>query len=313
MKHSAKIPEEFCGKRLDQAVSELWPDYSRARLQRWIREGHLTLDGTVTRPRQTVRGGELVEVEFELSDDETSCEPEDLPINLIYKDDDLILIDKAAGMVVHPAAGNYRGTLQNALLFHFPELGAIPRAGIVHRLDKDTSGLMVVARSLRAHSSLVQQLQSRQMGREYEALVHGVLVAGGTVDEPIGRHPVDRKRMAVHRNGKPAVTHYRVLKKFRQHTHIRVRLETGRTHQIRVHMAYIRYPLIGDPVYGGRRRIPAGASPRLIQALNDFPRQALHAVRLQLIHPASGEQLSWQSSLPMDMQQLIEVLSQDSI
>ena len=307
-----EIPEEYYGKRLDQTLAVLLPDYSRSRLQRWIREGRVLVDGQVFRPRDTVHGGEKVEVDAAESAEKSNCEPEDLPISVSYEDDDLIVLVKAAGMVVHPAAGNYSGTLQNALLFHYPDLIAIPRAGIVHRLDKDTSGLMVIARSLRAHSNLVEQLQTRQMGREYEAVVNGIMVAGGTVDEPIGRHPVDRKRMAVVRNGKQAITHYRVIKKFRQHTHIRVKLESGRTHQIRVHMSYIKYPLVGDPVYGGRRRIPAGASEQLIEQLDSFPRQALHAVQLELQHPADGKSMLWQSALPDDMRQLINLLADET-
>ena len=312
MKQSIEIPEEYCGKRLDQALAVLLPDYSRSRLQHWIREGRVLVDGQVFRPRDTVHGGEKVVVDAAETAEKNNCEPEDLPISVSYEDDDLIVLVKAAGMVVHPAAGNYAGTLQNALLFHYPDLIAIPRAGIVHRLDKDTSGLMVIARSLRAHSNLVEQLQTRQMGREYEAVVNGIMVAGGTVDEPIGRHPVDRKRMAVVRNGKQAITHYRVIKKFRQHTHIRVKLESGRTHQIRVHMSHIKYPLVGDPVYGGRRRIPAGASEQLIEQLDSFPRQALHAVQLELQHPADGRTMLWQSALPDDMQQLINLLADET-
>jgi 23S rRNA pseudouridine1911/1915/1917 synthase len=255
-----------------------------------------------------VQGDEQLDLEIILSDDESLCEPQNIPISVVFEDDDLIVVDKSAGMVVHPAAGNYDGTLQNALLFHYPELAPIPRAGIVHRLDKDTSGLMVIARSLPAHASLVKQLQLRQMGRQYEAVVQGVMVAGGKVDEPIGRHPVDRKRMAVVRNGKSAITHYRVIQKYQWHTHIRVRLETGRTHQIRVHMAHIKYPLVGDPVYGGRRRIPAGAPGELVDLLGSFPRQALHATQLELRHPVSNESMQWQSELPPDMRQLIDEL-----
>jgi len=312
LKQTIEIPENYRGKRLDQALAVLLPDYSRSRLQQWIRAERVLVDGKVYRPRDMLHGGETVEVDTTEIASEVNCEPEDLPVSVVHEDEDIIVLDKAAGMVVHPAAGNYTGTLQNALLFHYPDLSAIPRAGIVHRLDKDTSGLMVIARSLRAHSSLVEQLQTRQMGREYEAVVHGVMVAGGTVDEPIGRHPVDRKRMAVVRNGKPAITHYRVITKFRQHTHIRARLESGRTHQIRVHMSYIKYPLVGDPVYGGRRRIPAGASEQLIEELNHFPRQALHAVQLELQHPADGKTIQWQSALPEDIQHLIDLLASES-
>lgn len=312
MKLRIKMPEKYRGRRLDQALASLLPEYSRTRLQRWIRDGQVLVDGLKRRPRDATRGGEWVAISVIDSDENSQCESEDLPISVIYEDSDIILVDKAASMVVHPAAGHYSGTLQNALLYHYPELVAVPRAGIVHRLDKHTSGLMVVARCLRAHTSLVRQLQTRQMGREYEAVVVGVMVSGGTVAEPIGRHPVDRKRMAVNRNGKPAVTHYRVLQKFRQHTHVRVKLESGRTHQIRVHMSHIKYPLVGDPVYGGRRRMPAGASDRLVRVLGHFPRQALHATQLVLQHPASGKVLQWQSRLPDDMQQLVRLLAEES-
>ena len=308
LKRSLTIPDEYRGKRLDQALALLLPEFSRARLQQWIREGFVQVDGQSCRPRDIVKGDENLQLDVVMHEPADDCQPEDLPLSVVYEDDDLILVDKAVGMVVHPAAGNYTGTLQNALLFHYPELAVLPRAGIVHRLDKDTSGLMVVARSLPAHTGLVEQLQARRMGREYEAIVNGVMVAGGTVDQPIGRHPVDRKRMAVVRNGKPAVTHYRVLQKFAAHTHIRVKLETGRTHQIRVHMSYINYPLVGDPVYGGRRKVPAGATPELLSVLKGFHRQALHAVRLELEHPLTGEPMQWQSALPDDMQQLLEVL-----
>ena len=310
MKLTIIIPEEHCGKRLDQSLAALLPEYSRARLQQWIRGGDITLDGQTHRPRDIVQGGEQIQVDVTEVDENAKCEAQDLPITVVYEDEDLLIINKKAGMVVHPAAGNYTGTLQNALLFHYPDLRAIPRAGIVHRLDKETSGLMAVARSLKAHGSLVRQLQSRQMGREYEAVVNGVMVAGGAVEEPIGRHPVDRKRMAVVSNGKPAKTHYRVITKFKRHTHIQVKLDSGRTHQIRVHMTHIKYPLVGDPVYGGRRQMPAGASDRLIETLSSFPRQALHAIRLEVEHPSSGEAMQWCVELPDDMQNLLSVLAE---
>ena len=307
-----KISEEAGGLRLDQALSRQIPEHSRARIQQWIRDGAVLVDGVARRAKDRVYGGEMIEIDAAERMEQTGVQPQNLPIECIHADEDLIVIDKVAGMVVHPAAGHFDGTLQNALLYHFPELAAVPRAGIVHRLDKDTSGLMVVARSLHAHTHLVNQLQSREMGREYEAVVHGVMVAGGTVDAPIGRHPVDRKRMAVVSNGKPAVTHYRLAHKFASHTHLRIKLQTGRTHQIRVHMAHIRYPIVGDPVYGGRKRIPAAASEQLIEALRSFPRQALHAARLELNHPVSEERLSWQSALPDDMQQLLQQLKHDA-
>jgi 23S rRNA pseudouridine1911/1915/1917 synthase len=307
---AARIPAEQAGRRLDQVLAELFPDYSRSRLSQWIKAGQVRLDEHLPRPRDPVQGGEQVVIEAEL-EPEGRVEAEDIPLEILHEDASILVLHKPAGLVVHPAAGNPAGTLQNALLHHDPDLAALPRAGIVHRLDKDTSGLMVVARSLAAHKALVDQLQARTMGREYEAVVQRVLAAGATIDAPIGRHGVDRKRMAVVRGGKPAVTHYRVLERFRGHTHVRVRLETGRTHQIRVHMAHIHCPLVGDPVYGGRPRVPKGSSEALRQALRAFPRQALHAVRLTLRHPVGGEEMSWEIPLPEDMRQLLAILRDD--
>ncbi|HXH04577.1 MAG TPA: 23S rRNA pseudouridine(1911/1915/1917) synthase RluD [Candidatus Competibacteraceae bacterium] len=304
------IPESAAGQRLDQALAGLLTDHSRARLQEWLKSGRLTVDGRVLRPRDRVLGGEHVLGEVELQT-ETAAQPQDLPLDVRYEDADLIVLAKPAGMVVHPAAGNPDGTLVNALLHRYPELANLPRAGVVHRLDKDTSGLLVVARSPRAHTALVEQLQNRAMGREYLAVACGVMSAGGTVDQPIGRHGVDRQRMSVTPMGKSAVTHYRVLERFRAHTYLRVRLETGRTHQIRVHLAHIRYPLLGDPVYGGRLRLPPGMKPEHAAVLRAFRRQALHAARLTLQHPASGATLSWAAELPADMAELLQVLRQD--
>jgi 23S rRNA pseudouridine1911/1915/1917 synthase len=238
--------------------------------------------------------------------------PQDIPLDVVFEDEDIIVLDKPAGLVVHPAAGHADGTLVNALLHFDAGLARIPRAGIVHRLDKDTTGLMVVARNLRAHKHLVAELQQRTVTREYQAIVQGVMTAGGSVDAPVGRHTRDRVRMCVRSDGKPALTHYRVITRFREHTHIQLKLESGRTHQIRVHMQYIRHPVLGDPVYGGRQRIPSQADDELITQLRAFKRQALHAFRLSLIHPASGKQLSWKSPLPHDMAQLLAVLQRDS-
>ena len=307
---AARIPDEQAGRRLDQVLAELFPDYSRSRLSQWIKAGQVRLDDRLPKPRDPVQGGEEVRIEAEL-EAEGRVEAEPIPLDIVHADASILVLHKPAGLVVHPAAGNPAGTLQNALLHHDPALAALPRAGIVHRLDKDTSGLMVVARSLAAHKSLVEQLQARTMGREYEAVVQRVMTAGGTVDAPIGRHGVDRKRMAVMPGGKPAVTHYRVLERFRGHTHVRVRLETGRTHQIRVHMAHIHCPLVGDPVYGGRPRIPKGTGEALREALRTFPRQALHAVRLALRHPDSGEDMRWEIPLPEDMRALLAILRAD--
>lgn len=309
---TARIPMELAGKRLDQALAELFPDYSRSRLQQWIRDGQATVDGVVLRPKDKVFAGQQVEIAARVEDEAGVCVPQAIPLEVVYEDAALLVINKPPGMVVHPAAGNWDGTLQNALLHYAPELQAVPRAGLIHRLDKDTSGLLVVARTLTAHKHLVEQLAERAILREYEAIVVGVMTGGGTVDQPIGRHAVDRKRMAVTERGRPAVTHYRVLERYRGHTRIKVRLETGRTHQIRVHMAYLHYPLLGDPVYGGRLRIPAGSSQQLIDTLHAFRRQALHAARLELVHPETGVYLEWEAPLPDDMARLIEVLREDA-
>jgi 23S rRNA pseudouridine1911/1915/1917 synthase len=304
---TGQIPEALAGRRLDQALAELFPSYSRSRLQQWIKAGEVLLNQQPVIARYRVAGGEHVEIDAQLQL-ETEARPQAIGLDVRFQDEHLLVLNKAAGLVVHPAAGNPDGTLQNALLHYDPQLAALPRAGIVHRLDKDTSGLMVVARSLGAHRSLVAQLQARTVQREYLALVQSVLAAGGTVDAPIGRHPRDRLRMAVVESGKPAVTHYRVVERFAAHTLLRASLETGRTHQIRVHMAHIRCPLVGDPLYGGRQKLPRGASAQLRQALSAFRRQALHAARLQLLHPATGETVSWEAELPNDFSSLIDVL-----
>jgi 23S rRNA pseudouridine1911/1915/1917 synthase len=307
----AETTTEQAGRRLDQVLAELFSDYSRSRLTQWLKQGHVEIDGqSRTKPREMVMGGEQITLRVRLERDER-WEPEPINLDIVYEDESIIVINKPAGLVVHPAAGNWQGTLLNALLNHDSTLDTVPRAGIVHRLDKETSGLLVVARTLAAQTSLVGQLQDRSLTREYDAVINAVLTGGGKVDAPIGRHPVDRKRMAVISSGKPAVTHYRVAERFRAHTHIKVKLETGRTHQIRVHMAYLKYPLVGDPVYGGRLRIPKASSELLQQTLRRFPRQALHASRLGLIHPKSGEYMEWQVPLPEDMEQLLEVLRQD--
>ncbi len=312
---SATVPLDFAGKRLDQALATLFNDYSRARLQQWVRDGLVTVDGNCWQVnKDKLCGGEVIEVVAELPQ-ETRWQPQAIKLDVIYEDAHILIINKPPGLVVHPAAGNRDGTLLNALLHYAPELQHVPRAGIVHRLDKDTSGLMVVARSLTAQKHLVEQLQARRMAREYDAVVFGALVAGGSVDAPIGRHPVDRKRMAVveqESKGKPAVSHYRVQERFKDFTHVSVRLETGRTHQIRVHMTHIRHSLVGDPVYGGRLRIPKGASERLAQALREFKRQALHARLLRLTHPESGELQEWQVAIPHDIEQLLAMLREEN-
>lgn len=306
-----EIPDSLKGKRLDQALATLFPDHSRARLQGWIKAGYIRLGDAIPRQRDILRGGETLHVNIEEQAPVVSDKKQDIPVDFIHVDEDIIILNKPPGLVVHPGAGNRDYTLLNALLFHYPELEHLPRAGIVQRLDKDTSGLMVVARSARAHTSLVDQLQGRTMGREYQAIVNGVMTAGGTVDAPVGRHPVKRKRMAVDERGKPAVTHYTVVKRFNAHTHVRLRLESGRTHQIRVHMAHIRHPVVGDPVYGGRQKLPREAGSELISMLQEFPRQALHACLLRLTHPATGEELSWEAALPKDMAQLLDSLARN--
>ncbi|WP_443192468.1 23S rRNA pseudouridine(1911/1915/1917) synthase RluD [Pseudomonas indica] len=306
----AEVPSELGGQRLDQIAAQLFAEHSRSRLAAWIRDGRLTVDGEVLRPRDIVHGGSLLELNAE-QEAQGEWVAQDIELNIVYEDDQLLVLDKPAGLVVHPAAGHADGTLLNALLHHVPDLINVPRAGIVHRLDKDTTGLMVVAKTLQAQTRLVEQLQKRSVSRIYEAIVIGVITAGGKIDAPIGRHGQQRQRMAVVEGGKPAVSHYRVLERFRSHTHTRIKLETGRTHQIRVHMSHIGFPLVGDPVYGGRFRIPPAASQTLVQALKDFPRQALHARFLELDHPVTGQRMRWESPLPDDFVWLLTLLRQD--
>jgi 23S rRNA pseudouridine1911/1915/1917 synthase len=307
---NTKIPPDMEGYRLDKALAELFPSYSRARLQQWIRDGHVLINAAPWRGKDKVKGGEDVQITAQF-EEEVPWQAQVLPLTLLYEDEEVLVVNKPAGLVVHPGAGNQDNTLVNALLHHAPELAQLPRAGIIHRIDKDTSGVLVVARSLPAHTHLVAQLQGHEFMREYRAIVTGVLVAGGTVDAPIGRHPTHRTRMAVVENGKPAMTHYRVIQRYRAHTLVRVQLETGRTHQIRVHLAYKRYPLLGDSVYGGRLQIPPGSSDTFRETLRTFSRQALHAERLGLIHPSSGEWMQWEAPLPEDMQNLLVALEKD--
>ena len=304
---TATVPEGFAGHRVDQALAVLFDDYSRSRIQHWIRDGRALIDGKVPRPRDRLHGGELVELRAE-GDEPGPWSAEDLPVNVVYADSDLLIVNKSAGCVVHPGAGNHTGTLVNALLHHDPQLATIPRAGIVHRLDKDTSGLMLVARTLKAHKALVAAIKSRQVERLYDAVVTGTLTAGGTIEAPVGRHRTQRTRMAVAASGKFAVSHYRIQQRYPAHTWIRVKLETGRTHQIRVHMAHIGHPLVGDPVYGKKKLPNLPDSPTLEAALHGFGRQALHAASLQLPHPCRDEELSVQAPLPSDMQALVNAL-----
>jgi 23S rRNA pseudouridine1911/1915/1917 synthase len=309
---TARVPDELAGMRLDQCLAEMFPDYSRSKLQTWVKDGRVLVDGEQRKGREKLDGGEEIELDAE-AEQVVEYDAEDIPLDIIYEDESILIVNKPAGLVVHPAVGNWTGTLVNALLNHAPHLDTLPRAGIVHRIDKETSGLLMVAKTLQAHNSLVEQLQERSIHREYLALVKGWMTAGGTVDQPIGRHPVDRKRNAVRRDGKEAVTHYRLEQRFKRHTLIRVKLETGRTHQIRVHMTHINYPLIGDQVYGGRFQMPAECNPALAEALRSFKRQALHATKLGLEHPETGEYMEWEQPMPDDMRNLIKLLTENEL
>jgi 23S rRNA pseudouridine1911/1915/1917 synthase len=306
-----KLPAQAAGLRFDKALARELPQYSRARLAAWIDAGAVEVDGRPLRGKDRVLGGEQVRVYAQLPAD-TRVRAEPLPLEVLFKDRALIVINKPAGLVVHPGAGNARHTLQNALLALDPRLAQVPRAGLVHRLDKDTTGLMVVARTVESHTALVAALSARAIRREYLAVCVGALTAGGTIDEPIGRHRVQRTRMAVREDGRRAVTHYRIERRFRSHTLLRVRLETGRTHQIRVHLAHLGFPLLGDRVYGGAARVPRGTSAALAEELRSFPRQALHAAELALAHPLTGRELEWKAPLPEDMRELLEALEADS-
>lgn len=308
---TALVPASLDGDRLDQVAARLFSDYSRSRLQAWIKKGELRVDGEQRRTRDKVTEGMCLSIEVEL-EPEVSWAAQDISLDIVYEDESILVLNKPAGLVVHPGAGNPDGTLVNALLNHSADMAHLPRGGIVHRLDKETSGIMVAAKTLPAHHHLVNQLQERTVKREYCAICVGTMTGGGTVNEPIGRHPKQRKRMAVRPlGGKPAITHYRLVTRFANYTRIAVNLETGRTHQIRVHMAYRKYPLIGDPVYGGRPRIPKGASEELITALRSFPRQALHAQSLGLIHPASGEEVHFECPIADDIVGLLDVLKRE--
>ncbi len=306
------VKDSQLGQRLDQAVAELFADFSRSRLKEWLLDGKIAVDGqVVTKPRTKVMGGEVITVQAEL-EDEVRWEPQDIPLDIVFEDDDIIVINKPRDFVVHPGAGTPDGTVLNALLFHYPPIAEVPRAGIVHRLDKDTTGLMVVAKNVPVQTRLVRELQKRNITREYEAIAIGKMTAGGMIDKPIGRHPTKRTLMAVSPMGKPAVTHYRVAEHFREHTRIRLRLETGRTHQIRVHMAYLQHPLLGDTAYGGRARIPKGATQELTDMIRNFDRQALHAVMLKFNHPTTGEEVQFHAPVPDDMVAMTEALREDA-
>ena len=305
------VPAELSGQRLDQALARMFPEYSRSRLKSWLLQGFITVDEQAMRPRDAVTGGESVRLQPQPETSVTSA-PEALELDIIFADDDCLVVNKPAGLVVHPGTGNPHGTLMNGLLHHVPELDQLPRAGIVHRLDKDTSGLLLVAKTLQAHTALVRALAAREIARHYIAVCGGVLTGGGSINEPIGRHPVDRLKMSVQRDGKAALTHYRVIQRFAAHTSISVQLETGRTHQIRVHFAHRRHSLVGDQTYGGRLAMPAGASDRLRDTLRQFRRQALHAEKLAFAHPRSGEKIDLQVAPPADFADLLSALAEDA-
>lgn len=307
------IPEALANQRLDVALSQLFPDYSRNQIQHWIREGYVQIDHKIIqKPRFEITANQTVIITAEIEEN-TEWIAQAIPLNIVYEDDTIIIINKPVGLIVHPGAGNPDNTLVNALLHHLAELALIPRAGIVHRLDKETSGLLVIAKTLPAHHALIKQMQAREIEREYRAIVHGYMISGGTIDLAMGRHALLRTKMAVKENGKPAVTHYRVLEHFREHTLLSVKLETGRTHQIRVHFSHYNYPLVGDPVYGkrGQYQYPE-LTPAAQNALNSFKHQALHAYKLSLVHPVTKKSLSFKAPIPDDMNQLIEVLREDA-
>ena len=301
------IPARMKGARLDSSLSEMLPDFSRSKITSWIKSGDALINKKLFKPKDKSNGSEIVFLMLNQKDT-NDWAAEKIPLNVVYEDEDIIVINKQFSLVTHPGAGNWTGTLANALLYYDPALSRLDRAGIVHRLDKNTSGLMVIARNEKAQKYLVEQLQNHSVEREYSAIVYGHMIAGGTVDEPIGRDPRDRVKQAVLSNGKDAITHYRVIGRFKSHTHVKAILETGRTHQIRVHLSYVGHSLVGDPMYGGRVRFPKKASEELKEALLSFKRQALHSKKLTLIHPISGELMSWKTALPDDMKGLLEVL-----
>lgn len=304
------IPDIYAHERLDQTLAKLLPEFSRTQIKEWLEAGYILVNGDILKGKVKVKGGETIEIDA-IPKAQPAWEPQAIPLNIIHEDDSLIVINKPAGLVVHPGTGNSDRTLLNALLHHAPQLQNLPRAGILHRLDKDTSGVLVVAKTAAALKSLSQQLKRRTLLREYQAIIAGTMISGGMVDAPVGRHPLQRKRMAVTETGKTAVTHYRVAEKYRAHTRLKLRLETGRTHQIRVHMAHIRYPIVGDKTYGGRIQLSKGMTPELVKMLRTFKRQALHAFAIGFIHPESEEEVRFEVDLPQDIQELIQTLRDD--
>ena len=303
------IPKKCRGARLDKALASLMTEYSRSSLQSWIDESRILVNDRLAKRRQIVNGGERVSIDIP-KQAQVDWIAENIPLDLVHEDDHILVINKPAGLVVHPGAGNSSGTLLNALLYHSDEFAKLPRAGIVHRLDKDTSGLLVVAKTESARLNLIKQFKKRTIGRKYLAIAEGRLISGGAIDQPIGRSRRDRRKMTVGR-GKPAVTHYRIVSRYRAHTLVRVTLETGRTHQIRVHIQHAGFPLLGDAEYGRRTRLPKGASQNLIFALAEFRRHALHAENLSLSHPLSGERVHWHRFVPSDFRKLILELKSD--
>lgn len=302
------VPESLKGERLDKALATLFPDYSRSIIKSWIEEEKITVDDSLIKPKTKLSGGEEISINATL-ETQTALQAEEIPLEIAFEDEHLMVIDKPPGLVVHPGAGNPSKTLVNALLFHHPDLKELPRAGLIHRLDKNTSGLLIVAKTLPAFTHLVQMLQDRDINRHYVALIQGNIISGNTIDAPIGRHPTNRLKMAVVKSGKPARTHYRVIKRFNVYTYLSLKLETGRTHQIRVHLAHQNFPIVGDPTYGGRKQLPKGAPETLIETLNHFKRQALHAVELDFIHPITKQEIHLRAELPQDFQNLLQVLN----
>lgn len=305
---TATLPETLSGLRTDQALAQLFPEYSRSRIQTWISKNQVSVDGKPKRSKDKIYANQSIEIKADIPIVKPNWAAQNIALDILFADEHLIVLNKPAGIVVHPAIGNPDQTLVNALLHYDPTLAILPRAGLVHRLDKNTSGIMVVARNLQAHSQLVKQIQMREVKREYAAVVAGLMIAGGTIDAPVGRHRTQRTKMAVNDSGKRAITHYRVTKRFPAHTYLKIFLETGRTHQIRVHMAHIGYPIVGDPLYGGRLKIPAGCSDALKSTLIGFKRQVLHAHRLTLAHPHTQEIMQWEAPMPEDFNNLLDHL-----
>ena len=306
-----QLDESYLGQRIDQVAATVWSDFSREKLKQWLKEGHLLVNGNTVKPKYKCEGNELLSLDVEL-EAQTSAQPENIPLNIVYEDDDIIVINKPVGMVVHPGAGNPNGTLVNALLYHFPKSAELTRAGLVHRIDKDTSGLLVVAKNLESQFSLSKQLAKKSVYRIYDLICYGNIIAGGTIDEPIKRHPVDRVRMAILPGGRDAVTHYNVKERFQNFTRVQAQLETGRTHQIRIHFTYIGFPLVGDPIYMSRVKVPAGASEKLGSTLRAFRRQALHASKLGLTHPRTREEMMFEAPWADDFNELVEVLRSEN-